>query len=198
MIVSSHSPASVSTTLEPCRVAPYVNVPSIRLPSAYDRLQPFSGFSAFDPALFSAAQQVSPKLPFFSSQNKSPNQKNFVPSPRTKVLFSCLVIKRFFFSFFFLTVRSSSGCFFNKFFTISLVSAISVRPRSVSSRSSRPSLFKKLKYSRFEIQSEETCGSFTNVHGENLNSFVFNFFSAVIIKNFLFFQSNSRKNVQRF
>lgn len=60
MLVGNHSPgAPVSTTLEPCRVAPYVNVPSIRLPSAYDRLQPFSGFSAFDPALFSAAQQVS-------------------------------------------------------------------------------------------------------------------------------------------
>lgn len=59
ILVGSHSPgAPVSTTLEPCRVAPYVNVPSIRLPSAYDRLQPFTGFSAFDPALFSAAQQV--------------------------------------------------------------------------------------------------------------------------------------------
>lgn len=60
MIVSSQTPAAVSTTLEPCRVAPYVNVPSIRLTSSYNQLQSFSGFSAFDPALFSAAaQQVS-------------------------------------------------------------------------------------------------------------------------------------------
>lgn len=66
MIVSSHTPAAVSTTLEPCRVAPYVNVPSIRLTSSYNQMQSFSGFSAFDPALFSAAQQVNQKAPIWS------------------------------------------------------------------------------------------------------------------------------------
>ncbi|XP_068083485.1 short stature homeobox protein 2-like [Anabrus simplex] len=55
MMLTSHSPP-VATPLEPCRVAPYVNVPSLRLPSAYDRL-PFPAFSAFDPALLSAAHQ---------------------------------------------------------------------------------------------------------------------------------------------
>ena len=56
MMLSSHSPP-IATPLEPCRVAPYVNVPSLRLPTAYDRL-PFPAFSAFDPALLTAAHQV--------------------------------------------------------------------------------------------------------------------------------------------
>lgn len=80
MLVGSSSPGTaVSTTLEPCRVAPYVNVPSIRLPTAYDRLQPFSGFSAFDPALFSAAQQVS-ALP-------STSKKLYIQNPNSNLLF---------------------------------------------------------------------------------------------------------------
>lgn len=72
MLLSSASPP-VATPLEPCRVAPYVSVPSLRLPaaaaaaSAYDRLPSFpasaaaaaAAFSAFDPALLSAAHQVS-------------------------------------------------------------------------------------------------------------------------------------------
>ena len=56
MMLTSHSPP-IATPLEPCRVAPYVNVPSLRLPTAYDRL-PFPAFSAFDPALLTAAHQV--------------------------------------------------------------------------------------------------------------------------------------------
>jgi len=64
-IMLSHSPP-VSTPIEPCRVAPYVSVPSLRLsPAAYDRL-PFAAvaaaaaaaFPAFDPAILSAAHQV--------------------------------------------------------------------------------------------------------------------------------------------
>jgi hypothetical protein len=56
MMLTSHSPP-IATPLEPCRVAPYVNVPSLRLPTAYDRLT-FPPFSAFDPALLTAAHQV--------------------------------------------------------------------------------------------------------------------------------------------
>jgi short stature homeobox protein len=60
----SHSPP-VSTPIEPCRMAPYVSVPSLRLSPAYDRL-PFAAvaaaaaaaFPAFDPAILSAAHQV--------------------------------------------------------------------------------------------------------------------------------------------
>ncbi|EEB14577.1 Short stature homeobox protein, putative [Pediculus humanus corporis] len=70
MIVSSHTPATVSTTLEPCRVAPYVNVPSIRLTSSYNQMQSLSGFSTFDPALFSAAaQQYAAAAAAFSSSS---------------------------------------------------------------------------------------------------------------------------------
>ena len=56
MMLTSHSPP-IATPRVPCRVAPYVNVPSLRLPTAYDRL-PFPAFSAFDPALLTAAHQV--------------------------------------------------------------------------------------------------------------------------------------------
>ncbi|GLV43007.1 uncharacterized protein CBL_13632 [Carabus blaptoides fortunei] len=79
MMLTTHSPPT-STPLEPCRVAPYVNVPTLRglpisaatIPSGYDRLTnpvaaavaaatvyPSHGpvFSAFDPALISAAHQ---------------------------------------------------------------------------------------------------------------------------------------------
>lgn len=79
-MLTTHSPPT-STPLEPCRVAPYVNVPTLRglpisaatIPSGYDRLTnpvaaavaaatvyPSHGpvFSAFDPALISAAHQV--------------------------------------------------------------------------------------------------------------------------------------------
>lgn len=57
----------MSTPLEPCRVAPYVNLPSLRGNSVATPSTPqhFSGavaaaaaFSAFDPALLSAAHQV--------------------------------------------------------------------------------------------------------------------------------------------
>lgn len=67
--MSRHSPP-VSTPLEPCRVAPYVNLPSLRASnsaSSNTQRQFNSGaaavaaaaaFSAFDPALLSAAHQV--------------------------------------------------------------------------------------------------------------------------------------------
>lgn len=67
ILLSSHSPP-VSTPLEPCRVAPYVNLPSLRGNSVATPSTPqhFStsaaaaaaAFSAFDPALLSAAHQV--------------------------------------------------------------------------------------------------------------------------------------------
>ncbi|KAJ6633040.1 Short stature homeobox protein 2 [Pseudolycoriella hygida] len=61
ILLSSHSPP-VSTPLEPCRVAPYVNLPSMRgtnVPSSSSTSPHFSStsFSAFDPALISAAHQ---------------------------------------------------------------------------------------------------------------------------------------------
>lgn len=67
IMMSSHSPP-VSTPLEPCRVAPYVNMPSSMRGSnvsttASQHFQSSSAaaaaaFSAFDPALLSAAHQV--------------------------------------------------------------------------------------------------------------------------------------------
>lgn len=66
-MLSSNSPP-VSTQLEPCRVAPYVNLPSMRAssitPATTTPHQYSSGaavaaaFSAFDPALLSVAHQV--------------------------------------------------------------------------------------------------------------------------------------------
>jgi len=47
---------NVSTPLEPCRVAPYVNVP--RLPQLQFNSSAAAAFSAFDPAILTAAQQV--------------------------------------------------------------------------------------------------------------------------------------------
>lgn len=139
MLVGNHSPgAPVSTTLEPCRVAPYVNVPSIRLPSAYDRLQPFSGFSAFDPALFSAAQQVT-----LSSASHAFTE---ISSP----------------------VRSSGCSVLQQLILASFVSAISAGPGRPSSRAPRQTVFEKFEYRRSEIQSQETRRSDSNVIGKNL------------------------------
>ncbi|XP_050521822.1 short stature homeobox protein 2-like [Daktulosphaira vitifoliae] len=47
---------NVSTPLEPCRVAPYVNVP--RLPQIQFNSTAAAAFSAFDPAILNAAQQL--------------------------------------------------------------------------------------------------------------------------------------------
>lgn len=68
ILLSSNSPP-VSTPLEPCRVAPYVNLPSMRasnITSATSTPHQYSSgaavaaaFSAFDPALLSVAHQVS-------------------------------------------------------------------------------------------------------------------------------------------
>lgn len=67
--MSRHSPP-VSTPLEPCRVAPYVNLPSLRASnsttsnsqrqfnSGAAAVAAAAAFSAFDPALLSAAHQV--------------------------------------------------------------------------------------------------------------------------------------------
>lgn len=67
ILISSNSPP-VSTPLEPCRVAPYVNLPSIRTssitpatttaPHSYSAVAAAAAFSAFDPALLSVAHQV--------------------------------------------------------------------------------------------------------------------------------------------
>jgi len=71
ILLSSHSPP-VTTPLEPCRVAPYVNVPALRNSSGSGNSVAVSSntnhfqtsaaatvaFSAFDPALISAAHQV--------------------------------------------------------------------------------------------------------------------------------------------
>lgn len=67
ILLSSQSPP-VSTPLEPCRVAPYVNLPSLRGTSVATPSTPqhfpssaaaaAAAFSAFDPALLSAAHQV--------------------------------------------------------------------------------------------------------------------------------------------
>lgn len=67
--MSRRSPP-VSTPLEPCRVAPYVNLPSLRASNSVtsNSQRQFNGgaaaaaaaaaFSAFDPALLTAAHQV--------------------------------------------------------------------------------------------------------------------------------------------
>lgn len=69
ILLSSHSPP-VSTQIEPCRVAPYVNLPSMRGNSSINSTSTTShqyssgsvvaaaAFSAFDPALLTAAHQV--------------------------------------------------------------------------------------------------------------------------------------------
>lgn len=69
ILLSSHSP-SVSTQIEPCRVAPYVNLPSMRGTTSINSTSTTShqyssssavaaaAFSAFDPALLTAAHQV--------------------------------------------------------------------------------------------------------------------------------------------
>lgn len=66
ILITSHNSPPITTTLEPCRVAPYVNVPAnIRATTSVTTSTASSGnfpnpvtFSAFDPALISAAHQV--------------------------------------------------------------------------------------------------------------------------------------------
>ncbi|CAH0394894.1 unnamed protein product [Bemisia tabaci] len=62
MMLSSqiHSSTPVATPLEPCRVAPYVNVP--RLPSLPLAASAAAAFSAFDPAIVNAAHQYAAML----------------------------------------------------------------------------------------------------------------------------------------
>lgn len=49
---------NVSTPLEPCRVAPYVNVPRLPQLQFNSSAAAAAAFSAFDPAILTAAQQV--------------------------------------------------------------------------------------------------------------------------------------------
>uniref|UniRef100_A0A1B0CMJ0 OAR domain-containing protein n=2 Tax=Lutzomyia longipalpis TaxID=7200 RepID=A0A1B0CMJ0_LUTLO len=64
ILLASQSPP-VSTPLEPCRVAPYVNLPALRCSSGAPASQASNtvhfttsaAFSAFDPALMTAAHQ---------------------------------------------------------------------------------------------------------------------------------------------
>lgn len=61
MILSNQSSP---TPLEPCRIAPYVNVPALRNSSQSTNASvttganPSLGFAPFDPALITAAHQV--------------------------------------------------------------------------------------------------------------------------------------------
>lgn len=67
ILITSHNSPPITTALEPCRVAPYVNVPAnLRVSTAVtsSTVTPASfpgaaNFSAFDPALLTAAHQVS-------------------------------------------------------------------------------------------------------------------------------------------
>ncbi|XP_046663086.1 short stature homeobox protein 2-like [Homalodisca vitripennis] len=63
-----HSSPPVATPLEPCRVAPYVNVP--RLPSL--PFPPPATFSAFDPALLTAAHQYAAAAAALAGPGTSP------------------------------------------------------------------------------------------------------------------------------
>ncbi|XP_054279108.1 short stature homeobox protein 2-like [Macrosteles quadrilineatus] len=71
MMLSSHvthTSPPVATPLEPCRVAPYVNVP--RLPSL--PFPPPATFSAFDPALLTAAHQYAAAAAALAAPGTSP------------------------------------------------------------------------------------------------------------------------------
>jgi hypothetical protein len=66
ILITNHNSPPITTPLEPCRVAPYVNVPSnIRASTAVttttatpSTFPTAATFSAFDPALLTAAHQV--------------------------------------------------------------------------------------------------------------------------------------------
>lgn len=90
ILMSRHSP-TVSTPLEPCRVAPYVNLPSLRASNAAscNTQRQFNGnaaaaaaaaaaFSAFDPALLTAAAHqvifIWPKSVFSNNNKIAKNQ----------------------------------------------------------------------------------------------------------------------------
>lgn len=66
ILITNHNSPPITTPLEPCRVAPYVNVPasirttSVNTSTSSPSTYPTSAtFSAFDPALLTAAHQVS-------------------------------------------------------------------------------------------------------------------------------------------
>lgn len=59
---------SSPTPLEPCRIAPYVNVPALRnstTTNSTSTASPSLGFAPFDPALITAAHQVCSLKLFF-------------------------------------------------------------------------------------------------------------------------------------
>ncbi|CRK93174.1 CLUMA_CG006718, isoform A [Clunio marinus] len=64
ILITSHNSPPITTPLEPCRVAPYVNVPanirattSVTSTTVTPNYPTSANFSAFDPALLSAAHQ---------------------------------------------------------------------------------------------------------------------------------------------
>lgn len=83
ILLSSNSPP-ISTQLEPCRVAPYVNLPSMRAssittvtttPHTYSSSAAVAAaFSAFDPALLTVAHQV---RQFIGKYQKRKNEEYF-------------------------------------------------------------------------------------------------------------------------
>lgn len=87
--MSRHSPP-VSTPLEPCRVAPYVNLPSLRASnsassntqrqfnSSAAAVAAAAAFSAFDPALLTAAHQVMSICLLFCLPKKKLREMKFV------------------------------------------------------------------------------------------------------------------------
>lgn len=133
MIVSSHTPTAVSTTLEPCRVAPYVNVPSIRLTSSYNQMQSFAGFSPFDPALFTAAQQVN-YLHLASAVYLLTFGQNFP-------IYLCKLF----------SVCGCCSCILDEFIAFSILSSVSSGTRRTCSGSPGPTLLEEQQHSRLAI-----------------------------------------------
>lgn len=128
--MSSSSPPV--TTLEPCRIAPYVNVPSMRNSSS--NTQSTSAYSAsvfphFDPALLSAAHQVGWYLLLY--------------------LLSSYGFLISLFSTDFYTVRGSFD---------SILKWSSLTSVSVGSGCFYGNAMQEFEYCRFEDESEKTCG----------------------------------------
>lgn len=68
---------NVSTPLEPCRVAPYVNVPRLPQLQFNSSAAAAAAFSAFDPAILTAAQQVIVTV-FLTKYKKKDLKKYFI------------------------------------------------------------------------------------------------------------------------
>ncbi|BES89917.1 Short stature homeobox [Nesidiocoris tenuis] len=74
-----HQSPPVSTPLEPCRVAPYINLP--RLPNI-PFPPPSNAFTAFDPALLSAAQQYAAAATAAALSSNSPHSSPLLFCPQ--------------------------------------------------------------------------------------------------------------------